>query len=347
MVSSFYFTRRTSIPICGSLVLFTLVAAWVPTFAAEERDYLLATAGTDGTYYPVGVAIATLVKVKLRPRHGIVMTAISTAGSGENIQLLHDDNAQFAIVQGLYGYYAWNGIGPIEPQGPQTSLRSISMLWRDVEQFTVRSEWAETGTIADLEGLKGQRMAFGEEGSGAIESSRFLLGNLGIDIDRDYELSFGDYGSSARALEDGRIEGMSTPAGIPTAAVAGALEAVGDQIALLKFTQEQQQEAGAGLVLWTPYVIPAGTYAGLAKDINTLAQPNFLAVRAEVDEEVVYQITKTLYENLPFLQAIHAATGEMKIDHAVVGLPVPLHTGAARYYEEVGVQVPERLVAAP
>ena len=81
--------------------------------------YELATASTGGTYYPVGVALATLTKVKLTPSQKIGMSAINSAGSAENVKLLRDNEAQFAILQGLYGYYAWNGKGPIEKDGPQ------------------------------------------------------------------------------------------------------------------------------------------------------------------------------------------------------------------------------------
>ncbi|THB79384.1 MAG: TAXI family TRAP transporter solute-binding subunit, partial [Desulfobulbaceae bacterium] len=95
---------------------------------AEERNYLLATASTGGTYYPVGVAISTLTKVKLQPKQKIGMSAINSAGSGENIKLLRDNEAQFAILQGLYGYYAWNGVGPLKNDGPQKDLRSVTML---------------------------------------------------------------------------------------------------------------------------------------------------------------------------------------------------------------------------
>lgn len=87
--------------------------------AAEERSYLMATASTGGTYYPVGVALSTLIKVKLQPTQNIGMSAISSAGSGENIKLLRDNEVQFAILQGLYGAYAWKGTGPIASEGPQ------------------------------------------------------------------------------------------------------------------------------------------------------------------------------------------------------------------------------------
>ena len=95
--------------------------------------------------------------------------------------------------------------------------------------------------------------------------------------------------------------------------------------------------------LWTEYLIPGGTYPGLDKDVTTIAQPNFLATTADLPEEDVYEITKTMYENLAFLQAIHPATKAMALEKAIAGLPLPLHPGALRYYEEAGLTIPDRL----
>ena len=111
------------------------------------------------------------------------------------------------------------------------------------------------------------------------------------------------------------------------------------------FTDEQAKKADGGLNLWTRYVIEAGTYPGQMKDIKTIAQPNFLAVRADLDEDAVYMITKTIYENLPFLNAIHKATKVMALEKALAGLPVPLHPGAAKFYKEAGLDIPDRLIA--
>jgi uncharacterized protein len=313
--------------------------------AAEEHNYLLATASTGGTYYPVGVALSTLTKVKLQPTHNISMSAISSAGSGENIKLLRDNEVQFAILQGLYGYYAWNGKGPLAQDGPQKNLRSISMLWQNVEHFTIQTAKAKTGTIADMVALKGERMSLGKKNSGTIGSNEVILGNLGVNIDKDYDLVYVGYGPSADALQNGQIAGMSTPAGVPASAVTRALAAMGDKATLLGFTVEQAKTADGGLGLWTPYRIPASAYPGLKKDVMTIAQPNFLAVRADIDDEAVYLITKTIYENLPFLNAIHKATTAMSTDKALAGLPMPLHPGAARYYREIGMAIPDNLIA--
>lgn len=312
---------------------------------AEEASYVLATASTGGTYYPVGVALSTLVKVKLEPKHKVGMSAISSAGSGENVRLLRENEAQFAILQGLFGSYAATGTGPISESGPQENLRSVTMLWQNVEQFIVSKDAASTGTAMDLAGLKGEAMALGRQNSGTIGSNRALLSGLGIDMDSDYELMHAGYGPSAEALQNGQVKGIGTPAGVPTGAVSQLMAAAGDSVMPLNITDDELMKMDGGRNLWTRFVIPAGTYPNQANDWNTIAQPNFLATNADVSDENVYMITKTIYENLAFLQAIHPATKAMAIEKAIAGLPVPLHPGAAKFYEEQGIDVPDRLMA--
>lgn len=331
--------------IASAVAAALVIAAGTHSASAEPRDYILATASTGGTYYPVGVAIATLSKVKLQPKQKIGMSAINSAGSGENVKLLRENEAQFAIMQGLYGYYAWNGKGPVEKDGPQTKLRAVSMLWQNVEQFVVLADLAKTGTIADMANVKGKSAAMGKKNSGTIGSNKVLMSNMGIDIDKDFSLVHVGYGPSADALQNGQVSAMSIPAGAPTGAVTKAFAAMGDKVKMLNFTPEQAAKADGGLGLWTPYKIAAGTYPGQKEDVNTIAQPNFLAVGADVPEEDVYQITKTMYENLGFLNAIHSATKAMSLEKAIAGLPVPLHPGAKRYFEEAGLKIPEKLIA--
>lgn len=328
------------------LIMATLTfGTMTSTASAEDRDYLLATASTGGTYYPVGVAISTLIKVKLQPTQGIGMSAISSAGSGENIKLINDGEVEFAILQGLYGAWAWKGTGDYTQAGPQRNLRAVTMLWQNVEHFTVQKSYAKTGTAADLVAMKGENMAMGPRNSGTLGSNKTLLGGLGLDIEKDYNLVYAGYGPSADALQNGQVAGMSTPAGAPVSAVTRTLATMGDDVVVLDFTDEQMKQADSGMELWTRYVIPAETYPNQTKAINTIAQPNILAVSVDVDEDAVYQITKTIYENLPFLNAIHSATKVMALEKALAGLPMPLHPGALKYFREVGLDIPARLMA--
>ena len=247
----------------------------------------------------MGVAISTLTKVKLQPKQKIGMSAINSAGSGENLRLIREREADFAILQGLYGYYGYQGVGPVEKDGPQTHLRSVSMLWQNVEHYIVQNEFAKTGTVSDIVGLKGETLGMGRQNSGTIGSNAAIMGNLGLDIYSDVELMHGGYGPSADALQNGQVAGVGIPAGIPVGAITKLMASAGDQVTLLNMNPEQQKQADAGFNLWTPFTIPAGTYPGQDADVQTVAQPNFLGTHADVDEEHVYLITKTIYENLP------------------------------------------------
>jgi TRAP transporter TAXI family solute receptor len=313
--------------------------------AKENRSYILATATTGGTFYPVGVALATLTKVKLEPKHKISMSAISSAGSGENVKLLREDQAQFAILQALYGAWAWDGQGKVKADGPQKHLRSVTMLWQNVEHFTVRANKVKSGTVADLSLFAGAKFSIGKRNSGTEGSGRHILGALGIEADSVFEPVYLGYGPSAEALQNGTIDGMNIPAGAPVSAISRAYAALGNDMRVLDFSEEQMTRVNSAYDLWTRYVIPAGTYPSQNKPINTIAQPNFLVVREDVDEEAVYMITKTIYENLPFLNGIHAATKAMALEKAIAGLPMPLHPGAARYYKEQGIEIPAKLIA--
>ncbi|RUM49610.1 MAG: C4-dicarboxylate ABC transporter substrate-binding protein [Marinomonas sp.] len=338
-------TKRTLIKaMSAALVMGTAVGTAGLAQAADDRSYVLATASTGGTFYPVGVALATLTKVKLEPTTGMSISAINSAGSGENIKLLRENEAQLAILQGLYGAWAWDGTGRMEKEGAQKNLRSISMLWQNVEQFVVRAEYAKSGSITDMNNLAGEKFSIGTKNSGTEGSGLTILGNMNVPAD-SLDMAYMGYSASADALQNGTIDGMNIPSGVPTSAITRAYAALGDDITILEFTDEQIKQANGNFQLWTRFEIPANTYPGQTKAIKTIAQPNFLAVRDDLSEEDVYQLTKTIYENLPFLNGIHKATKAMSLQKAIDGLPVPLHPGAARYYKEAGLTIPAHLIA--
>tara|TARA_B100001093_G_scaffold511477_1_gene579449 strand:- start:53 stop:1069 length:1017 start_codon:yes stop_codon:yes gene_type:complete len=324
------------------LVAIFLVSSQIQAWAAD-KDYVLNTASTGGTYHPVGTAIATLTKVKLLPKQKFSLTAVNSAGSGANVQALGAKTADFAILQGLYGSYAATGTGPISE--PQKNLRSVTMLWQNVEQFLVANERVKSGTVSDLMGLKGQAAGMGKQNSGTLGSNKVLLSGLGLDISGDFDLVYAGYGPTADALANGQIVAAGIPSGPPTGAITKLMAANTGEFTILDVTSTEAKKMDGGRLLWTPYVIKAGTYPGQDKDINTIAQPNFLGVNASVDDNHVYLLTKTMYENLPFLQAIHPATKVMALEKAMAGLPVPLHPGAAKYYKEMGMIIPSHLIS--
>jgi len=224
-------------------------------------------------------------------------------------------------------------------------MRSVSMLWQNVEQFIIANDLVKNGTVSDLMAAKGKPVAMGKQNSGTLGSNKVLLEGLGVDFASDFEFIHAGYGPSADALANGQAVAAGIPSGPPTSAITKLMSANSGKFTLLSVSEEEAAVMDGGRNLWTPYTIAAGTYPGVDQDVSTIAQPNFLAVNADVDEEHVYMLTKTIYENLAFLQAIHPATKAMNTDAAMAGLPVPLHPGAAKYYKEIGLEIPGHLMA--
>ena len=324
------------------LLLSALVTAGCTENLTTQRPYILTTATTGGTYYPVGVALATITKAQLFDTEGISLSAISSAGSMENIKLLRDNQAQFAILQGIFAAWAWNGDGPISR--PQPWLRSICALWQNADHFVLLKELAGDGTIMAIDNLDGQRFAIGARNSGAEKSGDHILTSLGIDYANRVNVAYMGYGATANAIQDGTIVGMNVPAGVPVTAITRAFAMVGEDLALLEFTDEQLARINSKYPLWSRYDIPAGTYPNQDRDVRSVAHPNVLAVHADIPDEAVYMITRAIFENLAALHEIHKATREVTLDKALTGLGAPLHPGAARYFREQGIEIPPELV---
>lgn len=320
----------------GFLCALLALSFGVGETRADDKNLILATATTGGTYYPVGVAIGTLISIKLAKDHKITATAINSAGSGENVEMLKNKEADMAILQALFGQEAYNGTGKYEGK-PMKEMRAITMLWENVEHFALLNKYVKTGTMADLKNL-GQKFSIGKRGSGTEGSGRAILAALGMDPEKEMTLEYLTYSPSASAMMDGRIVGANLPAGPPVAAVTQLYAQVGGKnVTVLDFSDEEMETLHKAYPIWTRYVIKGGTYPGQEKDIRTVAQPNFLACRPDIPEETVYLITKTIFENLSFLHNIHKATMAMTLKRATLGLPVPLHPGAEKYYKEQGI----------
>ena len=313
---------------------------------AADRSHILATATTAGTFYPVGVALATLTKLRLKPTTGISLSAISSAGSAENIKMLRKKEAQFAILQGLYAAWAWNGEGPLKAQGAQTELRAVTMLWKNVEHFVIDKGELNSGSLSDIGGFGREKFSIGKRNSGTAGSGFHILESLGIVRDEDYRVVYMGYGGSAQALQNGVIKGMNIAAGPPVSAVTRAFAARGSQLQILEVNDQQLVKINQRYPLWGRYVIPANTYPNQPNPVNTAAQPTLLVVRADVDDQSVYEITRAIYENLGFLGGIHKATKAISLKHSIDGLPLPLHPGAIKFYREAGKSIPEQLIPA-
>lgn len=337
LLSSLLILSMTALTACGGGSSDGTASGQEPKPAAKRQFLTIATASTGGTYYPIGVGMGQLWTDKLKDQ-GINATGQSSAGSVENIDLLRKGEAHLAILQGLIGAMAWEGKGSFE--GKQyDGLRSISMLWPNVEHFVMKEDQVKTGTIEDI---KGTRFSIGPQASGTEMSTLVIMEGIGLtrnDIKPDHL----GYNETASSIKDGRLDGGSTPAGVPVAAVT-ELYASKSGVTVLDVTDEQLEKINNVYNTFFRYTIPAGAYTGQAKDIQTIAQPNWLGVSDKLDEETVYTLTKTLYENLDFMYGVHDSAKNIKLETALEGLPAPLHIGAYKYFQEAGLQIPDHLV---
>ncbi|MFZ5943087.1 MAG: TAXI family TRAP transporter solute-binding subunit [Bacillota bacterium] len=306
--------------------------------APPKRQFLtITTASTGGTYYPIGMGMATLWTDKLKEQN-INVTGQSSAGSVENIDILRKGEAQLAIMQGLIGAMAWSGKGKFEGNAYK-ELRSISMLWPNVEHFTLVEDKVKTGNVKDIKGLG---ISVGPSGSGTEESTLIIMKGLGLTAN-DIKPEYLGYSESADAMKNGNIDGASMPAGPPASAVTD-LYASPTKVRVLDFTEEDLKGINSVFDTWYAYTIQPNVYPGQDKPINTIAQPNWLAVSAPTDEETVYLLTKTLFENLQEMHAVHQSAKNITLETALDGLPAPLHAGAYKYFKEKGMNIPDRLI---
>lgn len=321
------------------------LSAATPVLAEQDpRPYTLATASEGGTYYPVGVAMALLAKINLQGSTGIDMEAITSAGSIENIALMREGTAQFGILQVLAGDLAQQATDQTVDFGPQDELRAVAMLWPDVAHFLLRSDLALTGTLDDLANLTGQGFSMGAEGSGTAYANGVLFANYGLDT-TDWGVVNADYVQSVQMLVDGQIGGVNISSGIGAASVVDVFTRMNYGVRLLSVTNEQAASLDGGMGALSTVTIPAGTYPGLQEPLQSASMPNFLAVRGDVPDEDVYQITRVIFENLEYLCGVQAAACGMSLEAARTGLPIALHPGAARYFDEVGVLDPSVVAA--
>ncbi|MFZ5824839.1 MAG: TAXI family TRAP transporter solute-binding subunit [Bacillota bacterium] len=286
-----------------------------------EGTLRIATATRAGVYYPVGEAMATLWGRQIPDAKPAVLL---TAGSPENIQLLLKREAEVAFAQSgvVYGEATEPGSSLRE------TLRGLTHLYPNVMQLVVRTD----SGITDPAGLKGKRFVPGAIGSATLINAEELLALYGLTLS-DMEVQHMGYAEAAEALVSGKVDAALIAGGLPTEAVRSMLEAGTARLLNL------EPPAVVRRYPWYyPYAIPQGTYPGQREDVRTVAVANILIARADMEEELAYQLVRSLYEGRGELLRAHPAA-DIKIEHALRGITgvLPLHPGAARYFKKVGV----------
>lgn len=295
--------------------------------SAMAADINFVTAGTASTFYPISATVCQLWNDNIE---GMRATATPSGGGIDNLNQAYDGEAQIGIANANLVYQAQEGLASFEGFA-NDNLRIFAGLYLNPNQVVVTRE----SGINSLEDLIGKHISVGAAGSTTVDEASIHLGNMGKTLD-DLKAEYMGTSEAADAISNKQLDGVWVMAGTPNAAVTQIMTTTDSKI--LPIPAETVEALKADYPWYAAYTIPAGTYAGQDEDIPTSAVKLTLFITADVDEETVYQMTKTFWENWDMLTDTHAALKKADPKEAcndVAG--VAIHEGAARYYREIGL----------
>ena len=307
------------------ILVLTLSLVFIGCSKKEKTFFSIATGSTGGTYYPVGGAMAQIISQYIP---NISAAAQTGNASKANCNLIRTHEIESALAQNNVGYWAYKGTEFFEEQGAAENLRGIASLYREVIQIVA----LKSANISKIEDLKGKRVVVGAPGSGTEIDARKILTAHGITYD-DIKEDFLDFSGATQRLKDKQADAAFLTAGYPTSSVID-LSATAD-IVLVPINEQMIGKLMTESEYYTKAVIPAGTYTDIEVDVPTVSLMAVWIVDAEQSTDLVYNITKALWEHRDELEKVHDKCKEITFDTALDGLGVPLHPGAEKYYREM------------
>lgn len=331
-------------------------AASVPLWPGPARAqnisfFRIGTASTSGTYFPIGGILANAISHPPGSRPceqggscgvpGLIAVAQSTDGSVDNVRRIARGTIDSGFVQADVAYWAFTGKRLFGSEGPITALRAIANLYAEAIHLVVRADSGIT-KVADL---KGKRISLDQEASGTRVDAKLILDAYGVHTSdlEDVPLPAGQAADQVRA---GDLDGFFFVAGAPAKAIETL--ARDTAIRLIRLSGPEADELQTIYPFFAPHSIPAGTYQNVPHT-ETLSVGAQWLVGAAIDAETVYRITRALWHpsTSSLLAEGHPRGRDISLNTALKGLGVPLHPGARRYYEEIGVLSPEQKAAMP
>lgn len=311
------------------LLLLTLVAIMI--FMASgcsggSNELIIATGGTGGSYYPYGGAMATVFAANIS---GYGFTSTSSGASAENARLLNKNEADLAILQNDVLDYAYNGTELFAEEGKLPNVKTIATLYPEVIQIVVA---ADSG-IKSIADMKGKRISVGAAGSGTEANARQILTEYGITYD-DIQVSYLSFAESSTGVQNMTLDGFFCTAGVPNPSILELNTA--RKVSVLSVDADKAASLISKYPFYSVYEIESGVYDGVDQ-ATTVAVMATLACSADLNEDVVYQITKTLFEKQPDLAAANDKAKELTIEKGASAISIPLHPGAEKYYKEKGI----------
>lgn len=313
--------------------IFTLVLALclMATLSASAVEVLtMGTGGTAGTYYAFGSEIAGLWN---NSDLGVEVTPMVTGASKANIVSIHDGEMQLGWSQNDTIFYAYNADPEIFEGEKFDNFYAVAALYPEAVQLVVAAD----SSIKNIEDLKGKSISIGAAGSGTSVNAMQILELAGLKLD-DVKAQYLSFDASADAFQNMTIEAFFVTAGIPNTGIISA--AIKRAVRVISLTDEQMERLQAKYPFYVPVELKGGTYTGQDDDIIIPSITAVIIVSKDLSEDMVYNLTKTLFEKADDLT--HDKARVLDPQFAVQGIPCPIHPGAAKYFTEVGVEIPEQ-----
>ncbi|MFE1629360.1 TAXI family TRAP transporter solute-binding subunit [Brevibacillus reuszeri] len=311
------------------LVSMSLVAACGGNSASsgnnDPSQLVIATGGTGGTYYPLGGGMAD----HITKNAGITATAQATGASAENIRLLRDKKADIAFTQNDIAEYASKGTNMFQQDGKIEAFQALGALYDETIQIVVSAD----SNIKNVADLKGKRVSVGAPGSGTEVNAQQILEAYGLTFD-DTKLQRLSFADSAKAIQDGQLDAAFQTAGTPTAAITELAATTG--VKIIPIDADKIDAIISKYPFYVKTVVPANTYQTVPEEVTTVSVKSMLLVRADLSEDLVYKVTKAIFENTDKLG--HAKAKEIKMESVLAGVSIPIHPGAKKYFDEKGVK---------
>lgn len=298
----------------------------VPVAGSAQEFINILTGGTSGVYYPVGGAISQIYTKGIPEAKTQVQ---STKASVENLNLLEAGRGELAFSLGDSVKAAAEGDEEAGFPKPLENLRGIAATYPNFVQIVA----SEESGIKTLEDLKGKALSVGAPKSGTELNARAILEAAGMSYDDLGRVEYLPFAESVELMKNRQLDATLQSAGLGVASLKDLSTSI--PITIVSVPAEVGESMGDPFI---PDVIPAGTYDGQEEDVPTVAIMNYLVTSSEVSDELAYQMTKQIYENLDALKAAHVSTENMDVKDALVGMSIPVHPGAQKYYDEVGVK---------
>jgi uncharacterized protein len=294
------------------------------------KSLTLGTASPGGVYYVYGEALAQILTEKL----GITVNPLPTQGPVHNVKLLDSGGAQLGLITMGVGLQGWNGTGDWTNGKRFRDMRALFPMYDTPFQAVV----LQRSGITTLAQLDKKRVGVGPRAGTGGTYIPAILKVLGMST----EISNGSLDAVASELLAGRYDAFMTLTGVPVPAVQ---EAEAKQpITFLSLSPEQIEAIQKAMPEFSPSKIAAGTYRLLDKDYVTIGVYNFAIGRADLPDDLAYQLVKAAFENQPRLLKAHSTASDTLPQNVVKNTFLPFHPGAIRYYREIGMSIPDSLV---